>query len=48
MERLVFQKLVGMVPGLTERLLKGSNEESIMIADLVCRSRYGYDLYPPD
>jgi hypothetical protein len=32
----VFQKLLGMVPHLTERLMNCSNEESMAIADLVC------------
>jgi hypothetical protein len=35
-EHRVFQKLLQMVPRLTERLLGASDEESMMMADLVC------------
>jgi hypothetical protein len=34
----VFQKLLGMVPRLEERLMECSNEESMAIADMVCLS----------
>jgi hypothetical protein len=34
-EHGVFQKLLQMVPGLEERLLTGSEEETIFVADLV-------------
>ena len=34
-EYLVFNKLLQMVPRLTERLMEASDEESMMVADLV-------------
>ena len=35
-EHQAFQKLLQMVPRLTERLMEASDEESTMVADLVC------------
>ena len=35
-EYLVFNKLLQMVPHLTECLMEASNEEFTMVADLVC------------
>jgi hypothetical protein len=35
-EHRAFQKLLQMVPRLTERLMEASDEESMMVADLVC------------
>ena len=35
-EYRVFQKLLGMVPHLGDRLMDCSNEESMAMADLVC------------
>ena len=35
-EHRVFEKLLQMVPRLTERLVEASDEESMMVADLVC------------
>jgi hypothetical protein len=34
----VFQQLLQMVPRLNERLLEGSEEECMMMSDLVCSS----------
>jgi hypothetical protein len=36
-EHQVFRKLLNLVPGLEERLMEGSEEETRMVADLVCR-----------
>lgn len=35
---MVFQKLLQMVPGLEERLLNGSEEETVFVADLVSQA----------
>ena len=35
-EHRAFQKLLQLVPRLTERLLDASDEESMIMADLVC------------
>jgi hypothetical protein len=43
-ERAVFQKLLGMVPRLTERLMEGSNEDAMAVADLVCTHSTEYYL----
>ena len=36
-EHGVFQKLLQMVPGLEERLLNGSEEDIVFVADMVSR-----------
>jgi hypothetical protein len=36
-EHLVFQSLLQMVPGLEARLLEGSEDDVVQIAELVCR-----------
>jgi len=35
-EHQVFEKLLQMVPRLTERFMEASDEEAIMMADFVC------------
>ena len=37
-EYRVFEKLLRLVPNLTEHLVEASEEESMIMADLVCRS----------
>jgi hypothetical protein len=44
-EYWVFQKLLGMVPHLTERLMNCPNEESMAIADLVCPLHSNIDCF---
>jgi hypothetical protein len=44
-EYRVFQKLLGMVPHLTECLMNCSNEESMAIADLVCPLHSNIDCF---
>jgi hypothetical protein len=35
-EHRIFRQLLGMIPGLEERLMEGSNEDITHIGDLVC------------
>jgi hypothetical protein len=39
-EHRIFQALLQMIPGLEERLMEGSNEDVIHIAELVCGNRF--------
>jgi len=34
-EHRIFERMLQMIPGLEKRLLEGSNEEVVMIAELV-------------
>lgn len=38
-EHHVFKQLLQAIPGLEERLMKGSDEDIVLVADLVCSSR---------
>ena len=43
----MFAVLLQMVPGLEERLMAGSDEDLVMVADLVsCENPYCWSLYP--
>ena len=44
-EYRVFQRLLGMVPHLEERLMDCSNEEAMAIADLVCSLNSSFDCF---
>jgi hypothetical protein len=37
-EHKVFQQLLLMIPGIEERLMEGSDEDIVHIAELVCLS----------
>jgi len=46
-EYLVFMELLKMCPGLEDRLVKGDEEETELVADLVCHRFCSLSLFQP-